>query len=905
MRNISTASLIKLAQKKGTEPITLVEVGWQTGQLAKMYGDRKFDGVDGRILSVANLEDILNVSKNGTSQTVTITFDDADGALKEIFNQTDIHKKSVWIYQWFTGIPIADRILIFDGVIASPIVWKEGDRTLTFSVISRAEDMEIGFSPEEGQFPTLPENMIGSVWPLIFGTVIKLPLQLVDKITQNSNTGNTTPTTAAGTGIADPSLAPHLKRVDSYYTQSIQLAQLYFVGYLLASSKARRNKELGEFDRIQRGKGPFSAKAKQYLDLGNKWLLAAQKALRSNQNLRAIHDKQKSHELSSIPIRNGGSFPENVTVNASIGGALHVGYFAENSFHVNDRVHPATEKYTGITQPTTVTTMTTIPRDNFFWADAGSSIFIENTDNDPTNDATPVRYIVASTIPVQVLEVYAMRTVNDVTSLNVVPTNYYEVLQVGFGSLPVTMLYLPHPLSSKIQSDRKTEGWADDLFATVQSPIGPNTVDIMIWMIENYTDHEIDATSFNAVRSMISPFPSHFAIMDRPTITKVLADIAYQARCIIYLKNNTYYLKYLAQMETPVATITEADIIEQSLSVEYTETEDLVTKWVLEWQDNYKTTKKNLIVLRYNIGPYGAIEKRYNYFIYNMQQLVERSGTFWLIREANTFKRVRLTVPIKFLNVETLDTITLNFTHPFIAYGPIPCVVEEASVDTSNYTIDMVLWVPVRAGEMTLYQFAYPGGVSIEYIFPTAEDIIQGRAGGGRNEFNASVTPPTSGKASGNFSGSEGAGGTLHVTDRPYTWGTDPGYGPDATAVAPTVQTRIDSVGVAALGKKPAGTTEYQIDAPLLIEDKVDDIQSMVIPGKIASGENGIYSVNLYYQGLSASPTLKENVVAIQLDDSDDNSLAEGTGVMVLQFVFDDDKGDEQIEYYIQPAVWQ
>ncbi len=48
--------------------------------------------------------------------------------------------------------------LIFRGKISSPVVWSEGDRTVSFNIISQIEDAEIGFSPEEGQFCRVRET---------------------------------------------------------------------------------------------------------------------------------------------------------------------------------------------------------------------------------------------------------------------------------------------------------------------------------------------------------------------------------------------------------------------------------------------------------------------------------------------------------------------------------------------------------------------------------------------------------------------------------------------------------------------------------------------------------------------------------------------------------------------------
>ena len=83
------------------------------------------------------------------------------------------------VYQYFTGLDIADRFLLFAGVVTSPISWSERDRTVKLTILSQLEDREIGFSADEGEFKYLPASMCNKPWPVIFGTVINNPALLV------------------------------------------------------------------------------------------------------------------------------------------------------------------------------------------------------------------------------------------------------------------------------------------------------------------------------------------------------------------------------------------------------------------------------------------------------------------------------------------------------------------------------------------------------------------------------------------------------------------------------------------------------------------------------------------------------------------------------------------------------
>jgi hypothetical protein len=928
MRNISAASLAKLATRLGTEPVCIIEVQWQKGGPISTYSDKATEGMQGRILELNALEDVINVSKSGTSQSVDITLDDTDGALKIIFNSVDIHKKKVWIYQWFTGIPLTDKILLFVGHIASPVVWKEGDRTLSFSVISTSEDHEVGFSPEEGSFPFLPQSMIGTAWPLIFGTVQKVPGILIDNIAYSDNEqqgksgDGAASVTQDGTGIKDPSLDHRINDNDKNAANAAAIAQLYFNGYLLASFTARKRGELDEFDSIERGKGYFSGLAKQYLQQGNQKLIEAQKIRNKNNTLKTVKNQQEANEKKSIRVTNGDLFPQGKSTKLNLGGALHTGYFLGDQFHITARQHPQIEQYSGMTieDPAVRSGLPVIPRQNYFFADAGIPLrmgVIANDEDNPdpiNNPPLPVRYIVSATLRVTVSAVFAYRTVNERRVLSVVPFNYFSVFQISFGTLPVTMIWMPQPLSSRNFPNGESEGWDDEIWISCTSPVGPNTVDILIWLIQTYTGRTYDAASFNAVRTLLEPYPMHFALTDRPNVLSLISEIAYQARCIVWLKNDIFYIKYLAKEDPPVDTITEDDVLEQSMEISYTETEDLVTKYVAHWRADYKTSKNFAVILRYNVPYYGLLPKEYSFFCFNMLQLVQKAATFWMIREANTFKKLKITVPISKLKIETLDTVTVNFANPLIANGPVNCVVEEAKLNSADYTIDLTLWVPVRAGEMTKYMFAYMGDLSIGFYFPTEDDIQQGRVqGAGRGtsdvSFNDNVKLPEPGPAgspdyTNPFSGDPGNGGYVQTTTRPHTWGVDDTLQTDLNQLAPEILQRLDATAVQGAGIKPPGTTQYQYDA----QDARDDFRPAPItprsyPGTVieqgpdSDAGYATYSVSIFQEGFGGSSRVVDNV---QFVGDKEQQIDPGTGVVVTEVFKTLDDGTTDITYYMQ-----
>lgn len=936
-RNISTASLAKLATNNGTEPVCLVEIGWVDDEHTVLYGDRAYadePSIDGRIQNITTINDTLNFSKNGTAQSVTVVLNDTDGRIKNIFNSVDIHRKTVWVYQWFTGIPLSDKFLIFRGVIATPIAWKEGERTIQFDVISKLDDFEVGFSAEEGNFPTLPDALIDKPWPLIFGTVSKVPCLILDDIPQGGSGrrrgSGADSVTKDPTGIHDPAIDKFNEDINNQFGYQMQLALAYFLRYLGAALAALDANEDAKFiaqfsspstgdqakdlntqiTNLKSARTTFSSLAKQFLAAGNKALKTAGGIQQRFQKLEQTLFNQKQHEKKSIGVTNGSNFPQAQLVSLNIGGAIHTGYFSGDIFTIVDAQHPQGAVYNSLVlgDPSTRDLEPVITRSNFFFADAGTPIRIAQNSFGGVNEVlSPVRYIVSAGINVTILALYAWQTdgVTGFKYFNAVPSTYWESFTFlpndpnGFGPMPVTAVLLPQPLSTLNDSEGFSLGYEDELFATVTSPIGPGVVDIMRFIINTYTDYDIDETSFAAVAIDLQNTPMNFALLNRPNAIKVLQDIAYQARCIIYSKDDVFYLKFLPSQGPPTATISEADILFNSLEVTTTETEDLITKYVAIWKPDYTYTRDGnftnqipdyKVVLRFNTDPYGLHEQDFQYFAYNQQVLVATAATFWMIRMANIFKIVKMTVPLTKLNIESLDYVTLNFSHPFIANGPVVGFVEEAVFNPDEYSVNLTIWTPVRIGEMTPYAFAYPGDLTEFDFWPTIVDQNEGRLA------NTQVTQP---KTLNPFTGDQGNGGSVTYQDRPQTWG-DPGV---VEVQAPPLITNIDSTAIVPVGKPP-GVDNYQFDRTVVKPEPIVPPIPGTWPGRVLGpgDDPTTYVVGVYDTGMDNGYNVVKNVR--QIDIASDDVIDKDTYCTVSLLVWQDDTGTYFMEYVMQVPVW-
>ncbi len=769
MRDLSGDALTKIAQQYGNEPIVILYIAWSSGA-KKKYADRNVSSIKGKILSISDLDNVIKVSQSDDSQEITVVLDDTNGEIKGIMDENDIHKRDVWVYQYFDGMNLSDKFLLFKGEINSPISWNEGDRTVTITIVSQLEDKEVGFSPEEGQFPNIPKDLIGKTWPSIFGTPLDVPAVQIGQAV--------TGTTLCAVGIVSGQAEHAAENIGSsspdiyVAVQRANFAHAMYYYYSLGGSGLMYPHTWEENLR----------KAEAYLDQVNEINQSIGDTLAAHSRQQGCARDKRTQTSSNAGLRGIGCNPVRIlggedfprgTITLEINGGLFTGHFegATDSFRITSRTHPDhaaeiaqavtdrenTPRSCGVPTPKMIrykweagvpslswgpmiwdsafhmdfyhTGRTSTKKDpvnqimRHFWADAGANVVIHGNE--------PITYIV-SIVPGTVLQVKAFKTFNGIKRLINVPSDMWTTNVQQYGSVTAVQVTIEKALSTL-----EDQNWSDDIYVTFESDVGPNTVDIVRYLIETYTELQIDNTSFNTVKTKIAKFPANFAILDRKNILSLLNDIAFQARCNLRLVNGIFYLTYLAEEPSTVDTITLSDIENQSIEVFLTSTEDLVTKYTALWRLSYAQDDLNKIILRHNVKKYGIQEEEYDYFLYNQPDIIHKIATFWLIRKSNTWKRIKFKTFFQKLNLETFDAVLLNFgSEKYVADSNVKAIIKQANINGEDYTISMECWLPVKSGEMEPYEFAWPANVSATWIFPTDQEVDLGLDGGygiGRN----------------------------------------------------------------------------------------------------------------------------------------------------------------------------
>ena len=1005
MRNISSNGLAKLTTQYGIEPICIVEVDWHNNSyttapdgeiipsgksLTAVYADRDIPGppaIPGKIVNLGALDDVVDlVLSNGSSAQIEITLDDTDGSIKTLYNQYDFHKQDVRVYQWFNGLALSDKFLLFAGKINTPVTWNERDRTVKITVLTHLEDIEVGFSPEEGEFTWLPSAMCGKAWPMIFGTVQDCPAAQITKLVQAI--------TITPVGIpsgSDAYLAAPL------YANGTNVDQKARAGMFQITVQMNVLMEAADCWLMAPDGGPGSdawAKSQELLDQWSKLysqLIAQERKIQSKEQCITLNRKgaveyMETHGLGPNPVQTlgGEDFPQNTPLWVNIGGGSFFGHFEGNLFYVSERVNlddavqlatdlhtyqvgqcsaaqnggpPTVSEYNytqsvpigsicdgqdamfatsidggGFTIPNqsnvkalqpgqmraygTVTTghstagiMTAglglgqLPAAStwlrLFWKEGGQTVTLET--------AEPVSYVV-SIVPGTVLTVKAFKQYDGPHVLTTVPTDFYTVSNQQFGPIHAVVLTMKRQLSTYRYPDGSNQGWSNEIYVTFQSSVGPNTVDVMKYLIDTYTALEWDASTFNYVHTKLIQFPSNFALLDKKNVVDVLHEIAFQCRCALWLQDNVFYLRYLpeepvslgdpAWASTPqnrvVETITVSDIdAESGVEIGYTPTESLVTKMKIKWRislapDNpYPSDAEKheqQLILRHNIAQYGTHEKSFDWYIYNQPDIIFKCATFWLIRMSTTWKTLKFRTFLNKLNIETLDTILFDDGgRHYAADAPIKALVRKAAYNSAEDAIDFEVDLPVKAGSLKYYPFYWPSKLAKSVTWPPADEIVNNNAGGGGIGVWATGDLPT-GVLNGQISGDTIFVGGPNVvygpnSDRGDTTPTDVGftaqstYRPNSITTNPTTTRPYINTGISFLNEEqPINGAVFDTDSGTIDLYKttiVDSKTSKEYPKKI--GHLGDF-FNINKEG-----GLRLELAVAQLVDNSEGEMQVGT----------------------------
>ena len=770
MRTVTANAQAYLDQNLGTEYVVILEVEWvEDGSI--FYSGQDVEGCQAKILQMGDLDTSMILEGSSDSQDLSVVLDDTDSSIRAIYNANDIHKRPAQVYILPKGLELIDKILIFKGELVTPIEWDETQRSASFNILSKLNSTQVGFSMEEGDFPNIPDEALGKAWPLVFGQVCHLPAVKVRAPRRGY--------LESGVGIHDFTLDPRICQAlkiqcpsqsvgtQSTYSQGANNVWSIATGKTLGPDLECVNRRFGEICRLRDLLDQQVAHEYDSFNVYNGVSFPQDESVTIFVD-NALFTGTFSGNTFSVDYR---QHPDYATFNhqecrdvpeLGYGNTFQSqgagGYWTAVSFKTSTKFD---SRYSNLWIPHPTMTAFTLdhqtqeqafancdaalvstpgmiggPKDSwayydemtasdFFWAPSGSEVYMESE--------SEILYIV-SLLPGTVDGVAAYRVApNGFRYLTEVPADYYTVYETDYNGYQVVEIGMNKAL--KLYDDQ----WEDQIYISFTSSVGPNPCDIIEWLVNKYTDLTVDSTSFTAVKSSLVNYPKNFYLTTRPDVYDLIQDIAYQSRCSVYIRNDVVYIRYLSLEPSSVRTLNESDILIGSFVEFLSETEDVYTTHNVTWRKSGAAVRgdQNIdrkLILKYNVDKYGTVEEDWDYYSDNLYELVLKTATFWLIRKANSWKKVKFKLPIKHMDLDVGDCVSLDVTQ--FSSSPVKVIIEKMALNPDDNNLDVECWTPIRTGETTPYYWAWPAGQSGAAIWPLADDT-NGGAG-----YDFEVSPP-------------------------------------------------------------------------------------------------------------------------------------------------------------------
>ena len=773
-RYISPALQNLLNSGEGIAPIMVIGIVFGIDNYEHLYADRDLGDplnpvIRGSILELSQLENVKRIDGNGSASQISFKLSDADGYIKSILDANDIIYRKVKVYQYFEGLALSDMVMLFEGVVATPVIWEEGTRTISISAMTRQSTHETGFSLDESGVDIFHQSLLDKPWPMVFGSPIYTPTLPLQEVPIG--------TLVHGCVLPDTSIPFQIQKIqfalDSIRTEPARIYQEDYINEADPASawaSALLKWELAQRERIDALNVQIADLQSQQMQQYDKWLpqneiIGGYRFPQGKKIVCKINERTFKIKFNGV-----GIIPSHPDQACSATLELYEiqPYFFDLSLPLTREQQIEANKYDAEQQAIYLAELekygygTLVTRDHRKYFNlgqasidkAGADYFPAGTQVEMFDDLDSGYSHVASITPGTVQGVYAYRTQNGYRRLAQVPAKYYTIKTTANAGLIATYVVLNRPLSTiSYYNNLKTTGyekqllalqeqqgqqgvsrltnkieWEDEIFVNFQGSIGPNVIDVMIWLILGYTSYDMDAITFNRVHAQLATNPVHFCLLERQNVDALLQEIAYQCRCALWLKNGTYYIKYLAANPVITDTITDVHIDFGSLRIEASSSDNLITKYVASWKPDGISEESKLVV-KNNVERFGIIEESHSFFCFNNYNQVIKAATFWLIRRSTIWKKVFCNLQLNKMSVETLDDVILKLDAPHVTIDPdgIWSQVESSQYDSKSNLIEIELWLSIRFGEMTFYPFSYPAELPAFTVYAPNPPLYSGR----------------------------------------------------------------------------------------------------------------------------------------------------------------------------------
>jgi len=669
MRSLTGNTETKSQTHLGTEPVIIIKVQWDSSTAYYADKDISFGGIvaNGRILEFSPVSSTGKQDSAGEVSSASVTLDDTDGSLKHIVNTEIIEGTTVTVYHHYVGLAESDLVVLLHGKAVGDIDWNEGERILTFGIESYIDDAEVGYTGEQCSPAGVNVDAQSQMWPICFGTCLKVPAVGFIK----SPYGHSTEGIYGGWPYLDS--VPFEVENGDMFPQETEL--IITVGTTIF-------------------RGSFSGTTFNRTESNLVWWYDMPISARPDADVDGDTDKR---DIVYIPA--GYDLTDKWCYHPDLGFNLcdvqqgNKAYFRNNWPSLLDDSHTFAEVrgcgykdwYEGTSSWL-----------NYWYVYPSKLVGIHN-------QSTSDLYIVNQYPSNQILEVYGWRSYGDDKIFVPIPTSYYtKHLSYDICGEQVTAIEFPTPLES-----RTAESWDGDVYVSLRSSLPSNVSDIIKWILETYTSFGIDTASFSEVQALTNAYPCGFALFDKRNVIDLIEDIAWQARCAVYIHDGQVSIKYLSYDMPTTYYLGEDDVLFKTLNLSFTSTDDLITRLEGDWQLDYSGRAEYQKKMTYsnNVDEFGLKPDTREFYIYNIEELVKMSLYFWGYRYSNSWRIIEAVTFLKSLGFEVYDAVTSVLQ--IFSTNNIKGMLEELSHDTSEIEIAIKMLMASKSGD-------HSGGQPIE-----------------------------------------------------------------------------------------------------------------------------------------------------------------------------------------------
>lgn len=620
----------------------------------------------GRLQEVSQIQHTLKSNYSGAITTASCSFIDADHLAKDTLDDGGMDREWLcYIYYWFYGNTPNDLISILKGYIAEPISWDESSHIFSCDIVSTYREGLCGYifdvedfnESEEIECPYSESN--GRLWPIVFGDVEYVPLFPVQR---------------APEGFLKKDITNDSETVEIGSAEPLKNNEVFIAGVLYDISEDgninEANKKIFSVDSTERPE-EYEKNRKQVKLEDDNVFLVGRFVVYEDGGLKTLNycvaqngafcsfliDWHVPRDQDQIDLDN---------MSLDVYGAPIEGCWNYKIImsHLKEKLR--TEKRLSLNNDDTFTicggakvveNTPSIYAANYFGCEEISNVFFEN-------EGFFLTYPHLS---------YDVKNINLPTGTQGTIVSFNEPLQL--------------------------HGFSTQAMASIKSSKGSNSTEAIRTLLGEFTDYQIDETTFDSVASYTENYPANFTITEPSEVIATCEDIAWQSRCGVVIKPTDYIcIYYLSKDPTPDYTITDSIIEADSIVFSYVDVYDISSNFLGRWKPNHISEER--IEYYKDQDPLSETTQSYDFWIYNIKECVTQSLQFWGKRLSSLWTYVSLRTFHKTIALELYDCVDFNLTAEGLVANGIKGIVEGITYDfNDDGSISLKVWLPVEADE--------------------------------------------------------------------------------------------------------------------------------------------------------------------------------------------------------------